>query len=170
MQCSFTQEISAVIKWESHVCSLLQPPGTRHQVVSGLQYELCVYLSSYLWRYQPAAPGASNLHLFRSCELWFHIHRYRQERIGIQFHLILHLQQQSWEIRFLIPAGCVLWLRAPQSGDLIWSCWFVCGEAFTPGGNMLPTAPYLSPVSYDPNSVVFQEANSAHEEDFWSVL
>lgn len=88
-----------------------------------------------------------HLFFFYSCELYFNIHGYRQERIGIQFPLNTPPLGVVLGNQVLIPAGCVLWLRAPQSPDLIWSCLSVCSGAFTPGVSVahpllpLPTCP-----------------------------
>lgn len=84
------------------------------------------------------------LFFFYSCELYFNIHGYRQERIGIQFPLNTPPLGVVLGNQVLIPAGCVLWLRAPQSPDLIWSCLSVCSGAFTPGVSVAPH-PHLPP-------------------------
>lgn len=82
------------------------------------------------------------MHFSHSWEQYFNIHRYRQERIGIQFPLNTPPLGVVLGNQVLIPPGCALWLRAPLSPDLIWSCLSVCSGAFTPGVSGPPHPPH----------------------------
>lgn len=75
------------------------------QVASRPQLELCVQTHANTPEggcWDGNTRGLLQMH--RTCisskAVYSNIQGYRRERIGIQFHLILHLLEQSWEISF----------------------------------------------------------------------